>query len=103
MELGVPGNFPMGCSASVLTYINSTKKEDYDQLGCLIAYNNLIEYFNGQLKHAIDTLRKKYPQANIMYFDYYNDTKRLFQQPEEYGVLCFYYLLLEQKNVIACD
>ncbi|KAJ1401788.1 SGNH hydrolase superfamily [Sesbania bispinosa] len=85
MELVVPGNFPIGCISGILTVVNSTKKDEYDQFGCLIAYNTFIEYFNGQLKHAIETLRQKYPQAKIIYFDYYNDAKRLFQAPQQYG------------------
>jgi phospholipase/lecithinase/hemolysin len=52
----------------------------------LIAYNTLAEYFNEQLKNAIDTLRKNNPQAKIIYFDYYNDAKRLYQAPQQYGV-----------------
>ncbi|KAJ1384397.1 SGNH hydrolase superfamily [Sesbania bispinosa] len=85
VELAVPGNFPIGCISGVLTLVNSTQKDDYDQFGCLIGYNTFIEYYNGQLKHAIETLRQKHPQVKIMYFDYYNDAKRLFQTPQQYG------------------
>ncbi|KEH17248.1 putative sinapine esterase [Medicago truncatula] len=85
VELVVPGNFPMGCSAAMFTLVNSNKKEDYDEFGCLIAYNNLIEYFNGQLKNSIETLRQKHPEVKIIYFDYYNDAKRLYQTPQQYG------------------
>ncbi|XP_057433532.1 GDSL esterase/lipase At1g28610-like [Lotus japonicus] len=85
----------MGCNALILTVVNSsTKKEDYDQFECLITHNTLIEYFNEQLKHVIETLRKKFLQANIMYFDYYNDVKRLFQAPEQYGVCCIPIILI---------
>ncbi|KAJ1401786.1 SGNH hydrolase superfamily [Sesbania bispinosa] len=87
VELVVPGNFPIGCISGILTMVNSTKKDEYDQFGCLIAYNTFIEYFNGQLKQAIETLRQKHPQAKIMYFDYYNDAKRLFQAPQQYDYL----------------
>ncbi|KAK2408240.1 GDSL esterase/lipase [Trifolium repens] len=84
-ELAIPGNFPIGCNAAFLSIVDSKKKEDYDELGCLIAYNTLAEYFNEQLKNAIDTLRKNNPQAKIIYFDYYNDAKRLYQAPQQYG------------------
>ncbi|XP_058783867.1 GDSL esterase/lipase At5g45910-like [Vicia villosa] len=85
VELVVPGNFPIGCSAAVLATVNSKKKEDYDEFGCLISYNTFTEYFNEQLKHSIETLKQKHPQAKIVYFDYYNDAKRLYQAPEQYG------------------
>ncbi|WJX87966.1 acetylajmaline esterase [Trifolium repens] len=84
-ELAIPGNFPIGCNAAFLSIVDSKNKEDYDLLGCLIAYNTLAEYFNEQLKNAIDTLRTNNPQAKIIYFDYYNDAKRLYQASQQYG------------------
>ncbi|KEH34273.1 GDSL-like lipase/acylhydrolase [Medicago truncatula] len=87
VELVIPGNFPIGCNAGVLTNLISTKKEDYDELGCLIAYNAFAEYYNEQLKNSIETLRHKYPQAKIIYFDYYNNLKRLYQTPQQYGFI----------------
>ncbi|XP_004516452.1 GDSL esterase/lipase At5g45910-like [Cicer arietinum] len=85
IELVVPGNFPIGCNAAFLTMVDSKKKEDFDEFGCLVAYNNLVEYFNEQLKNAIKTLQQKNSQAKIIYFDYYNDAKRLYQAPQQYG------------------
>uniref|UniRef100_A0A1S2Z5E8 GDSL esterase/lipase At5g45910-like n=2 Tax=Cicer arietinum TaxID=3827 RepID=A0A1S2Z5E8_CICAR len=85
IELVVPGNFPIGCNAAFLTMVNSKKKEDFDEFGCLIAYNNLVEYFNEQLKNALKTLQQKNSQVKIIYFDYYNDAKHLYQAPQQYG------------------
>ncbi|AES71072.2 GDSL esterase/lipase At5g45910 [Medicago truncatula] len=87
VELVVPGNFPMGCNTDILSKKISQKKEDYDEFGCLIAYNTLIEYFNEQLKKSIETIKQKHPQAKIVYFDYYNDAKRLYQTPQQYGFI----------------
>jgi len=94
VELVVPGNFPMGCNTDILSKKISQKKEDYDEFGCLIAYNTLIEYFNEQLKKSIETIKQKHPQAKIVYFDYYNDAKRLYQAPQQYGVWSNYFLSL---------
>ncbi|KAI5408441.1 hypothetical protein KIW84_054321 [Lathyrus oleraceus] len=85
VELVVPGNFPIGCNAGLLSMVNSKKKEDYDEFGCLISYNTFTEYFNEQLKNSIETLKQKHHQAKIIYFDYYNDAKRLYQAPQQYG------------------
>ncbi|WJX74477.1 acetylajmaline esterase [Trifolium repens] len=85
VELVVPGNFPLGCNAAVLGIVNSKKKEDYDESGCLIAYNTFTEYFIEQLKNSIETLKQKHPQAKIIYFDYYTNVKRLYQEPQKYG------------------
>jgi len=94
VELVIPGNFPIGCNAGVLTNVISKKKEDYDELGCLIAYNAFAEYYNEQLKNSIETLRHKHPQAKIIYFDYYNNLKRLYQTPQQYGVWSYYFIFL---------
>ncbi|XP_020207573.1 GDSL esterase/lipase At5g45910 [Cajanus cajan] len=85
VELVVPGNFPIGCNSAVLARVGSDKKEDYDQFGCLAAYNAFIEYYNRQLKKAIETLRQKNPHVKITYFDYYGAAKCLFQAPQQYG------------------
>ncbi|KAL2951399.1 hypothetical protein AAZX31_19G047600 [Glycine max] len=85
IELVVPGNFPIGCNSTVLAIVNSDKKDDYDQFGCLVTYNTFIEYYNEQLKKAIETLRQENPDVKITYFDYYGATKRLFQAPQQYG------------------
>lgn len=65
--------------------VNSNKKEDCDEFGCLIPYNTFIEYFNEKLKSSIETLKQKHPQVKIVYFDYYNNAKRLYQAPQQYG------------------
>ncbi|KAH1227993.1 GDSL esterase/lipase [Glycine max] len=57
IEVVVLGNFPIGCNFGVLTIVNSGNKDDYDQYGCLVAYNTFIEYYNGHLNQAIETLR----------------------------------------------
>lgn len=82
----------MGCSAGVLTSVNSTIREEFDEFGCFIPFNTLVEYFNEQLKKSIETLKQKYPQAKIVYFDYYNTLKRLYQSPQQYGE---YFLLVD--------
>ncbi|KAL2335858.1 hypothetical protein Fmac_010304 [Flemingia macrophylla] len=74
--LVVPGNFPIGCNSAVLATLNTDKEDDYDQFGCLTAYNAFIEYYNEQLKKAIETLRQENPHVRITYFDYYGAAKR---------------------------
>ncbi|KAK7314200.1 hypothetical protein VNO77_39413 [Canavalia gladiata] len=85
IELVLPGNFPIGCNSAVLTVINSDNKDDYDQFGCLKAYNTFIKYYNGKLKQAIKMLRQKNSKVKIIYFDYYDAAKCLFQEPHKYG------------------
>ena len=84
----VPENFPIGWNSVVLATLNSNKKNDYDQFGCLTTYNAFIEYYNEQLKKPIKTLRQKNSHVKITYLNYYGSTKHLFQAPQQYGELC---------------
>ncbi|XP_027338703.1 GDSL esterase/lipase At5g45910-like [Abrus precatorius] len=85
VELLVPGNLPIGCSALYLTLFRSMNKEDYDQSGCLKAFNAFAEYHNKQLNLALETLRQKNPHSRIMYADYYGAAKRFYHAPGHHG------------------
>ncbi|KAJ6707150.1 hypothetical protein OIU85_027496 [Salix viminalis] len=85
VELLVPGNFPIGCSAVYLTLFGSPNKTEYDRNGCLKAYNAFSKNHNYQLKRALDMLRQKYPHARIMYADYYGAAMRFIHAPRHHG------------------
>ncbi|XP_015067440.1 GDSL esterase/lipase At5g45910-like isoform X2 [Solanum pennellii] len=85
VELIVPGNLPIGCSAVFLTIFGTTNKDAYDKYGCLKAYNAFSKYHNAKLKLGIENLRKEYPHAKIIYADYYGVAKRLIHSPKHYG------------------
>ncbi|XVE51444.1 hypothetical protein DITRI_Ditri02bG0041000 [Diplodiscus trichospermus] len=85
VELMVPGNFPIGCSAVYLTLFQSPNKADYDRHGCLKAFNAFAESHNNQLKQALATLRQKYPHAKIIYADYYGAAMRFVHAPLHHG------------------
>ncbi|XP_077226987.1 GDSL esterase/lipase At5g45910-like [Tasmannia lanceolata] len=86
VELVVPGNLPIGCSAIYLTFFYSPNKGNYDpENGCLKALNRFSKYHNSQLQRALESLRQKYPQAKIMYADYYSAAMRFFHSPKHFG------------------
>ncbi|KAK2984193.1 hypothetical protein RJ640_017306 [Escallonia rubra] len=85
VDLIVPGNLPIGCSAVYLTLFQTPDKVAYDQNGCLKAYNAFSKYHNAQLKLALEKLRQKYPQARLIYADYYAAAKRFFHTPQHDG------------------
>lgn len=97
IELLVPGNLPIGCSAVYLTLFGTTNKDAYDKNGCLKAYNAFSKYHNAKLKLGIENLRKEYPHAKIIYGDYYGAAKRLFHAPKHYGkfMMNFRFLFLK--------
>lgn len=86
VELMVPGNLPIGCSAVYLTLFRSPNKTDYDpRNGCLKAYNAFSKYHNNQLKIALEKLRQKYPHARIIYADYYHASLPFSHAPKHFG------------------
>ncbi|XP_057463521.1 LOW QUALITY PROTEIN: GDSL esterase/lipase At5g45910-like [Actinidia eriantha] len=86
LELVVPGNLPIGCSAVYLTFFQSPNKADYDQNGCLKPHNAFSKYHNAQLKFALEKLRQKYPHAKIIYADYYGVAKQMIHAPLHHGL-----------------
>ncbi|CAI9782050.1 unnamed protein product [Fraxinus pennsylvanica] len=94
VELIVAGNLPIGCNAVYLTLFRTPNISAYDQNGCLKAYNAFSKYHNSQLKLALETLRQKYPHANIIYADYYGAAKRFFHAPKHYG--------FSEGTLVAC-
>ncbi|GJT61772.1 GDSL esterase/lipase, partial [Tanacetum coccineum] len=98
-DVVVPGNFPVGCWAAYLTMFGTQNKSAYDGNGCLKAHNAFSKYHNAQLKLGLEQLRQKYPQARIMYADYYGAAKALFHTPGHLGELS---LLRLNGGLIAC-
>jgi phospholipase/lecithinase/hemolysin len=84
----VPGNFPLGCSATYLTLYQTSNKEEYDPLtGCLTWLNDFSEYYNEKLQAELNRLSKLYPHVNIIYGDYFNALLRLYQEPSKFGFM----------------
>ncbi|PKI64665.1 hypothetical protein CRG98_014954 [Punica granatum] len=82
----VPGNMPIGCIPAYLTTFQGSNPSDYNsKTGCLDTFNAFSEYHNEQLLEALKKLRKKYPQARIMYADYYGASIDFYYKPKRYG------------------
>ncbi|XWS11212.1 hypothetical protein CRYUN_Cryun38cG0064900 [Craigia yunnanensis] len=86
VTLLVPGNLPIGCSPSMLTYFQGSDKEKYDPLtGCLTWANQFSEYHNEFLQKGLEKIRKLHPNVNIIYADYYNAAMRIYHSPKQFG------------------
>ncbi|CAL5339549.1 unnamed protein product [Camellia sinensis] len=68
----VPGNFPVGCFPIYLTVFQTNDSAAYDEHYCLKQFNELTMYYNDHLQQAIEELKHEYPNAVIVYGDYYN-------------------------------
>nr|GMC85642.1 GDSL esterase/lipase At1g28590-like [Ipomoea batatas] len=78
----VPGNLPIGCSASYLSYFMTSNASEYDpQTGCINWLNDFAEYHNELLQEELDRLIELHPHTTIVYADYYNAAMRLYKSP----------------------
>ncbi|KAJ0836664.1 putative sinapine esterase [Helianthus annuus] len=91
IELGartlvIPGNLPIGCSATYLTMFYGSNKMQYDNsTGCITQLNKFAEYHNELLKTELNQIREDHPEVNIIYADYYNAAMQFFHYPNTYG------------------
>ncbi|MED6213017.1 hypothetical protein PIB30_089194 [Stylosanthes scabra] len=83
--LVVPGNFAIGCTFFYLKNFPSRDPEDYDESGCLKAFNNFADYYNKQLLAELNRLQEFHPGVDIIYEDYYHATLQLYQSPRQFG------------------
>lgn len=86
VTLLVPGNLPVGCSASYLTMYPSKNVEDYDpSTGCLTWLNEFSLFHNSLLQDELERLRELHPDIIIIYADYYNAAMELYRFPNKLG------------------
>jgi phospholipase/lecithinase/hemolysin len=85
VDIVVPGALPAGCFAIYLTSLPSDNPADYDEYGCLKAFNELSVYQNSLLQGRLAGLRARYPSARIVYADYYTHIDRLVRSPARFG------------------
>ncbi|XP_047942528.1 GDSL esterase/lipase At1g28580-like [Salvia hispanica] len=84
--LFVPGNLPIGCSATYLSQFKSSNKSDYNpKTGCLNWLNEFVSNHNTQLRAQLDLIQKENPHTDIIYADYYNAAMRFYLNPKKYG------------------
>lgn len=81
----VPGNPPTGCSPAVLTFRFSPNKTDYDHIGCLRGVNAVARYHNALLRAAVGSLRGRYPDARIIFADFYQPIIKILENPSHFG------------------
>ncbi|KAJ4962042.1 hypothetical protein NE237_021952 [Protea cynaroides] len=75
-----PGNFPNGCFPVYLTAFQTNDTAAYDEFKCLKDLNSFAMFHNDQLQQALQQLREKYPNVDIVYADYYNAFKWVFDK-----------------------
>ncbi|XP_076951411.1 GDSL esterase/lipase At1g28580-like [Bidens hawaiensis] len=84
-SLVVPGNFPIGCSASYLTVCGSENEEYDPKTGCLVRLNQFAEYHSKLLQIKLKQVQDLHPDVNIIYADHYNAAMEIYLFPYKYG------------------
>ncbi|KAI6677343.1 hypothetical protein NL676_038139 [Syzygium grande] len=79
------GEFGISCSPICLTYFKSNDSSAYDDKCCLKAYNAFSQFRNTHLQVGLANLRREFPQATVLYGDYYNGYKYVLDQGSNLG------------------
>ncbi|KAL1560314.1 acetylajmaline esterase [Salvia divinorum] len=86
VTLMVPGNFPIGCSATYLTQFKSSNQNNYHpKTGCIKWLNEFATHHNKLLQSELNRIQKENPTTKIIYADYYNAAMRFYRSPLEYA------------------
>ncbi|KAL8042527.1 hypothetical protein ABFX02_09G057500 [Erythranthe guttata] len=80
----VQGLPPTGCATYTFAL---SSPEDRDADGCVASSNRIALGHNAALKVKLDSLRKQYPEAVILYADYYNAHLTVLRNPRKYGIV----------------
>ncbi|KAK0587914.1 hypothetical protein LWI29_031200 [Acer saccharum] len=78
----VQGLPPSGCLPLAM-YLAS--ENDRDDIGCVKSANNQTYTHNTVLQAKLQDLRKQFPQAVIVYADYWNAYRMVMKNPSKYG------------------
>ncbi|GJN06456.1 hypothetical protein PR202_ga24185 [Eleusine coracana subsp. coracana] len=84
----VPGIPPMGCDPPNLAMFPSDDPDDYDaRTGCLKDFNDLSVYHNSLLQEAVKNVQKKYPNARVIYADFFTTVMDIIESPDKFGFI----------------
>ncbi|CAI0410209.1 unnamed protein product [Linum tenue] len=79
----VQGLPPSGC-LTLAMYL--APDDDRDELGCVRSANNQTSVHNSIYQSKLDGLRARYPEASIVYLDYWNAYRSVVRNPAKYGM-----------------
>ncbi|KAG6573104.1 GDSL esterase/lipase, partial [Cucurbita argyrosperma subsp. sororia] len=78
----VQGLPPSGCLPLAMSIAPVV---DRDDIGCVRSSNNQTYYHNLALRASLQSLRRQFPQAVIIYADYWNVYRTVMKNPGKYG------------------
>ncbi|KAK9705499.1 hypothetical protein RND81_07G061600 [Saponaria officinalis] len=84
-QIAIPGNIPVGCIPMYLSLFKKNDSNIYDELKCLKQHNTHAQFHNHQLQKNVVNLQKRYPNVSIVYLDYYEAFREIFQHANLFG------------------
>nr|GMD19484.1 GDSL esterase/lipase At3g26430-like [Ipomoea batatas] len=75
---------PVGCLPYVMDRLVVTAAQ-VDKAGCAAPFNEVAQYFNGELKQAVQQLRQDLPHAALTYVDVYSVMYDLISRAKQHG------------------
>lgn len=81
----VAGNFPIGCLPIYLTTFATGNTKAYDEINCLKDFNYFARVQNALIQRRLQKLRGQYPEAVILYADYYNALETIIRDAPTKG------------------
>lgn len=78
----VQGLPPSGCLALSMSLASV---DDRDDIGCVRSLNNQTYVHSMALQASLQSLRRQFPEAVIIYADYWNAYRTVIKNPSKYG------------------
>lgn len=93
---------PVGCYPGYLVQLPHAPS-DFDEFGCMVSYQNVVNYYNKLLKETMSQTRQSLADVSLIHVDTYSALSELFHHPTLYGTkqipftclsLQFFYLVI---------
>ncbi|KAK4786201.1 hypothetical protein SAY86_002890 [Trapa natans] len=81
------GDYPIGCGPIYLSNFKSNDSSAYDDDddGCLLAFNDFVQYRNNLVRSALASLRREFPRATVLFGDYYGGYQHILRNGSHLG------------------
>ncbi|KAL9304064.1 hypothetical protein ACSQ67_021327 [Phaseolus vulgaris] len=76
---------PVGCYPGYLVELPHASSFDFDEFGCMISYQNVVNYYNKLLKWTLSQTRERLADVSLIHVDTHSALLELFHHPTLYG------------------
>lgn len=97
----VPGIPLRGCVPCIVAKYSNNRTTEYDDenLGCVDWLNEPARYHNELLQQELNRIQTMHPHVSIIYADYYNNMKRIYESPNQFGIFSLFIIFISRKII----